>query len=86
MFEELVSAIAGYVTEMQTGIAVGETVRGLFPFMQYLSIYNENYELVKTALSVIGFLIICVVLFRVGLALDAASRSKKEERPEFIDL
>ena len=66
MFEEFVSAIAGYVTEMQTGIAVGETVHG--------------------PLSVIGFLIICIILFRVGLALDAASRRKEEERPEFIDL
>ena len=66
MFEEFVSAIAGYVTEMQTGIAVGETVNG--------------------PLSVIGFLIICIILFRVGLALDAASRRKEEERPEFIDL
>ena len=67
MFEEFVSAIAGYVTEMQTGIAVGEAVHGL-------------------PLSVIGFLIICIILFRVGLALDAASRRKEEERPEFIDL
>ena len=66
MFEEFVSAIAGYVTEMHTGIAVGETVNG--------------------PLSVIGFLIICIILFRVGLALDAASRRKEEERPEFIDL
>ena len=86
MFEEFVSAIAGYVTEMQTGIAVGETVHGLYPFMQYLSIYNEIYELVKVSLSVISFLIICIILFRVGLALDAASRRKEEERPEFIDL
>lgn len=84
MFDQLVNAIASWMTYMATGIAEGETIHGLTNFVNYMYVYERNCQLVEDALVVIGIVLVAAIAMFIGIQLD--KRSQKNSLPEYVDL